>query len=312
VSETHDAAQGDVYPIGRGLAGLDRSAALALVAVAYVLGGVVGIVAAAAVPDWHPIAAALWGDVVATIVIFLLSMVVGNASLYDPYWSVAPPVIAVGWLTTSGTDAGTATRQLLVVALIALWAVRLTANWAGGWRGLSHEDWRYVQLRVQTRGRVPWWVVSFGGIQLMPTLVVFAGMLSVWPALVGDRPLGPLDLLAAAVTVGAIALETVADLQLHHFTNDPANRGRVAEVGVWRFSRHPNYLGEIGFWWGLWLFGLAAAPGWWWTVVGPLTMVALFVFVSIPLMERRSLARRSAYAEYAGRVPALLPIRRRR
>jgi steroid 5-alpha reductase family enzyme len=307
VTETHDAAHGDVYPIGRGLAGLGRPAALSLVAAAYLLAGVLGVVAAAALSGWHPIAAAFWGDLVATVVIFLLSVVLGNASLYDPYWSVAPPVIAVGWL--AAVDTGLAVRQLLVIALIALWAVRLTANWASGWRGLSHEDWRYVQLRVQTRGRLPWWVVSFGGIQLMPTLVVFAGMLSVWPALAGDRPLGPVDLLAAAVTLGAVALETVADLQLHHFTNDPANRGRVAEVGVWRRTRHPNYLGEIGFWWGLWLFGLAAAPSWWWTVVGPLTMVALFVFASIPLMERRSLARRPDYADYAARVPALLPLR---
>jgi steroid 5-alpha reductase family enzyme len=292
------------------LAGLSRQAALVLVAVAYLLAGVIGVVVAGALDGWHPIAAAFWGDLIATIVIFLLSVVVGNASLYDPYWSVAPPVIAVGWLAVS--PSGTATRQLLVVALIALWAVRLTANWATGWRGLSHEDWRYVQLRVQTRGQVPWWVVSFGGIQLMPTLVVFAGMLSVWPALTGDRPLGPVDLLAVAVTLAAIALETVADLQLHHFTNDPANRGRVADVGLWRWSRHPNYLGEIGFWWGLWLFGVAAAPGWWWTVVGPLTMVALFMFASIPLMERRSHGRREGYAEYAARVPALLPVPWRR
>jgi steroid 5-alpha reductase family enzyme len=311
VTETHDAAQSDVYPIGRGLAGLGRPAALVLVAIAYLLAGVLGIVAAAAL-DWHPIAAALWGDLVATIVIFLISVAFGNASLYDPYWSVAPPVIAVGWLATAGTSTGLAVRQLVVIVLIALWAVRLTTNWAAGWRGLSHEDWRYVQLRVQSRGRLPWWVVSFAGIQLMPTLVVFAGMLSVWPALAGDRPLGPVDLLAAAVTLAAVTLETVADLELHHFTHDPANRGRVAEVGVWRWSRHPNYLGEIGFWWGLWLFGVAAAPGWWWTVIGPLTMVALFVFGSIPLMERRSLARRADYADYAARVPALLPLPWRR
>jgi steroid 5-alpha reductase family enzyme len=300
----------DTYPIGRGLAGLGRLPALSLVAVAYLLAGALGIVAAAVVPGWHPIVAALWGDLVATVVIFLVSVAVGNASLYDPYWSVAPPVIAVGWLAV--IDSGLAVRQLLVIALITLWAVRLTTNWAAGWRGLSHEDWRYVQLRVQTHGRLPWWAVSFGGIQLMPTLVVFAGMLSVWPALSGDRPLGPVDLLAAAVTLGAVALETIADLQLHHFTSDPANRGTVAEVGVWRWSRHPNYLGEIGFWWGLWLFGLAAAPAWWWTVVGPLTMVALFVFASIPLMERRSMARRADYPDYASRVPALLPLRWRR
>jgi steroid 5-alpha reductase family enzyme len=95
----------------------------------------------------------------------------------------------------------------------------------------------------------------------------------------------------------------VADLQLRRF----AAPGRIVDRGLWRWSRHPNYLGEVGFWWGLWLFGLAAAPGWWWTVVGPLVMVALFVFVSVPLMDDRSLARRPGYAEHMRRVPALLP-----
>ncbi len=97
---------------------------------------------------------------------------------------------------------------------------------------------------------------------------------------------------------------------MRRFAGDPANRGRVADRGLWRFSRHPNYLGEIGFWWGMWLFALAAAPDWWWTVVGPLAMVLLFAFVSVPMMDRRSLARRPAYAEHMRRVPALFPLPR--
>lgn len=296
----------DAYVIGRGLARLRRSTALLLVTAAYLVATAVGvgIGIAASVAGWHPLLAALVGDLTGTVVVFAISMVVGNSSLYDPYWSVAPPVIAAGWLAVA---AGLPARQVLVLVLILSWAVRLTANWAIGWSGLSHEDWRYVRMRQQTHGRLPWWLVSFGGIQLVPTLVVFVGMLPVWPALTGNRALGAVDLLACVVTTAAVTLETVADRQLHRFTGDPANRGTVAEVGLWRWCRHPNYLGEIGFWWGMWLFGLAAAPGWWWTVIGPLTMVALFVFASVPLMDRRSRERRPGYAEYASRVPALLP-----
>lgn len=294
----------DSYVIGRGWAGLARSTALLLVAAVYLVATGIGLAVAVAVPGGHPLAAAFWGDLAATVVVFGLSMMVGNSSLYDPYWSVAPPVIVAGWIAVAD---GLAARQVLVGMLMLAWAVRLTANWALGWTGLSHEDWRYVQMRRQTRGRVPWWLVSFGAVQLVPTLVVFLGLLAVWPAVHGDRPLNPIDLLAVAVTVAAVALEAMADRQLHRFTGNPANRGKVAEVGVWRWSRHPNYLGEIAFWWGMWLFGLAAAPGWWWTVIGPLTMLALFVFASIPLMERRSHQRRAEYADYAARVPALLP-----
>jgi steroid 5-alpha reductase family enzyme len=85
----------------------------------------------------------------------------------------------------------------------------------------------------------------------------------------------------------------------------------VIDRGLWSRSRHPNYLGEIAFWWGLWLFGLAAAPGWWWTIAGPIVMVLLFALVSVPLMDGRSLQRRPAYAEVMRRIPALLPLPRR-
>jgi steroid 5-alpha reductase family enzyme len=309
------------------LAAMDRAAALAVVAACYAVAGVAAAVAVAALPPAHPITVTLVADLVATVVVFAASTVLANASLYDPYWSVAPPVVAVAWALVA-TD-GVGARQALVVGLVLAWSARLTANWATGWRGLGHEDWRYVQLREQTAGRSPgarselaspaaparsappWWVVNLLGIQVMPTLVVFAGMLSLWPALAGDRPLGALDVLAVVVTAAAIAVEAVADRQVRAFTADPANRDRPIERGLWRWSRHPNYLGEIGFWWGLWLFGLAAAPDWWWTVVGPLAMVLLFEAISIPLMEERTLRRRPAYADTRARVPRLLPRPRR-
>src|SRR5262249_3363325 len=150
----------------------------------------------------------------------------------------------------AGTSAVPA-RQALVAALVLIWAVRLTANWAVSWPGLGHEDWRYVQIRDQTRGRSPWWLVSLTGIQLVPTMVVLGGLVAVWPAVaVPGRPLGVLDAVAVAVTGAAITVEAIADRQLHRFAADPANRGRVVDRGLWRYSRHPNYLGEIAFWWG--------------------------------------------------------------
>jgi steroid 5-alpha reductase family enzyme len=202
---------------------------------------------------------------------------------------------------------------VVVLLLVAAWAVRLTGNWMIGWRGFTQEDWRYVDMRASTHGRLPWWLVSLVGIQLVPTLIVFAGLLSLWPALAVPRHgFGWLDVVATVVTVGAIVLETVADNQMRAFVRDPANRGKPNGVGLWGLSRHPNYLGEISFWWGLWLFGLGAAPSWWWTVVGPVVMVLLFETTSIPMMEQRSMQRRSEYQDYQRRVPRLLPVRWRR
>ena len=291
---------------GRGLAEAPRTLAFTVVISGYALGGLAAwAVIAALAGHHHPVTVAFYADLAATLAVFAVSMLIANASLYDPYWSVAPPVIAIGWVGCASTGVGA--RQLVVVVLILAWAVRLTAHWAGTWHGLGHEDWRYVDLRTSTAGRVPWWLVNLGGIQLMPTLVVFLGMLPVWAALSGDRPLGVLDVFAVLVTVAAISVEALADAQLKRFAADPGNRGRISDVGLWRWVRHPNYTGEIGVWWGLWLFGLAARPAWWWSVVGPLAMVLLFVGASVPMMDRRSLARRPGYAEHMRAVPALLP-----
>jgi steroid 5-alpha reductase family enzyme len=283
---------------------LGRAPSLAVVTAAYLLAGAAAWLTVVLLPA-APLMEALNADVVATVVIWTLSELLRNASLYDPYWSVAPPVIAIAWAV--GGD-GDTTRAAVVCGLVAVWGVRLTLNWATGWRGLGHEDWRYRKLRVDTRGLLPFWVVSLGGIQLMPTLLVFAGLLAVYPALTSDaHAFGAVDVVALVVTAAAIVTEATADLQLRAFARDPAHRGAIADRGLWAVSRHPNYLGQIGFWWGLWLFALAADPSWWWTVVGPLAMVALFVAVSVPMMDARSLERRPGYAEHMAAVPALIP-----
>lgn len=286
---------------------LGKSAALGVVAAVYVVAAVIGWIVVEVFSSRHPIEAYFYADVVATAVVFAGSMLLRNSSVYDPYWSVAPPLIVLGWLLVE--QAGVGLRQALVLGLLTVWAVRLTANWAIGWRGFAHEDWRYVQIREQTSGRLPWWLVTFTGIHLVPTLVVFLALLSAWPALHGYRGVGLIDFLAVIVLLGSILLEALSDRQLHSFVARPENAGKTVDIGLWRWSRHPNYLGEIGVWWGLWLFGLAADPSWWWTVIGPLGMVALFAGVSIPLMEKRNLARRPDYAAYQQRVAPLVPLR---
>lgn len=303
------------YPTGRSFARLSRPAAFTVVSGCYVVAGVAALATALLLRHAHPITVTFVADLVATAVIFLLSVVLANASLYDPYWSVAPPVVAIAWALVAphGLGGGLKVRQVVVVVLVLAWAVRLTGNWAIGWHGLTQEDWRYVMLRDNTAGRLPWWLVNLTGIQLVPTLVVFVGMLPLWPAL--GRPthgFGVLDMFATIVTAAAIVVETVADNQMRAFVRDPANRGRTIDVGLWSLSRHPNYLGEISMWCGLYLFGLAADPSWWWTVAGPVVMVLLFETASIPMMEDRSLQRRPEYAAYQRRVPRLLPVRLRR
>jgi steroid 5-alpha reductase family enzyme len=300
------------YPIGRSFVRLSKTAALLLVTGFYAVTFVGALLVALLWDGHHPLAVALFADIVATVIIFAFSMLVANSSMYDAYWSVIPPVVAIYFaaVAPSGLPTGVLIRQVLVVGLVLLWAIRLTGNWVIGWPGFDHEDWRYVDLRSKLPRGVPWPVVSFLAIQLAPTLVVFAAMLPLWPALASpSHDFGVLDVVATIVTLGAIALELAADSQMRAFTRNPANRGKPMDQGLWSWSRHPNYLGEILFWTGLWLFALASNPSWWWTVIGPLVIIGMFLGASIPMMETRSVERRPSYADYQARVAKLLPLR---
>lgn len=279
---------------------------MTLVLVAYVAAFIAGIVVAAALPDLDPVMRAAAADLAATVVVFAFSVAFNNSSFYDAYWSVAPVPIVVWWAGW-GPYEGNLVRELVVVGLVTLWGTRLTTNWASGWGGLLHEDWRYVNLR-RTSGRA-YWLVSFTGLHLMPTVLVFAALWPVWLAVSTPAPLGPLDLLALVVTAGAIALEATADAQLRAFVKRERTPGANIEEGVWRWSRHPNYLGEILFWWGLGLFAVAASPAHITSLVGALAITLLFTFASIPMMERRMIERRPGYVSYRQRVPVLVPWR---
>jgi steroid 5-alpha reductase family enzyme len=259
----------------------------------------------------HPLSVALIADLTATAVVFLFSAAFDNSSLYDPYWSAVPPLIALYWLASGATPA-LSLRRLAALSLTALWAVRLTLNWARHWRGMKHEDWRYRRLRE--RHGALYWPVSFFGIHLMPTVLVFLGSLSLYAVMTAgaERPFGVLDAMAAALTLGAVTVETAADRQLHRFRRQSGGPGKILDRGLWACCRHPNYLGEILFWWGLYLFCLGASPGRWWFILGPAAITGLFVGVSVPMMDRRLLAGKPGYAEHMREVPALLPLRLRR
>ncbi|MCH7868984.1 MAG: DUF1295 domain-containing protein [Myxococcales bacterium] len=305
-----------------------RRHAFSLIAMAYAAGllaaAVTVFIIDAQAPSTSPIVRALWADVVATCVVFGFSKKYNNSSFYDIYWSVAPIPIAIYWALLpeaagestlrqliAGEAAGAnALRQLVVGTLLSAWAIRLTYNWARSWTGLDHEDWRYVDQRKNTGSL--YWLVSFTGLHMIPTLLVFAGCLPLWPALVtGNQPFGVLDLAAAVITGGAILLEGTADQQLRRFRLSQPPAEAILDTGVWSYCRHPNYLGEIGFWWGLYLFALAAEPAAWWTGAGAVSITLLFRFVSLKLIDDRMLARRPDYKIRMETVPALLPGLRR-
>jgi steroid 5-alpha reductase family enzyme len=241
-------------------------------------------------PDVHPLWVAACADLAATLVLFVCSYALNNSSVYDPYWSVAPPLLGLYWALAQ-PGRGPPARWIALLALVGVWAVRLTWNCLRRWGGLDDEDWRYRAYRARFP-RAYWWV-SLAGLHVMPTVVVYLGCLSLYAALAGARPPNALDALALLVTGGAIWLEARADRELWRFRRSNPAPGARLRTGLWKLSRHPNYLGEITFWWGLFLYALAADPGAWWAVVGPLAITALFAAISIPMMERHMRAGRS-------------------
>lgn len=292
-----------------------KGTSLALLGGVYAAALAAGLVVAEAASGAGPLVAALLGDLAATGVVFLASVAFDNTSLYDPYWSVLPLPLAVWWyLHPDGGDRAEAVRFALAAGLLGLWGLRLTANFLQGWSGLGQEDWRYSAYR--RLGMLRYRLVSFGGLQLMPTLVVFAAMLPVYALTRGPgRGPGWLDALAAGAALSAAVLESAADEQKRRHRSAAAP-GEFAASGLWALCRHPNYLGEVGFWWGIGALGLAAGWRYAWVMGGAAVMTLLFRLISVPLMDRRMAARYPGYAGFGASLPALLPLlppsRRRR
>jgi steroid 5-alpha reductase family enzyme len=285
---------------------MTKASSLARITIAYV--AALGV--AAVWLAWGPDTRWLWldtliADVLATAVIFVFSRAYQNSSFYDAYWSVIPPAIAIFWWGSGDVPAGS-TRAWLAVIVVLLWAIRLTGNWAYGWPGMEHEDWRYPMLREKAGNFAA--VVDFFGIHFFPTMQVFLGTVPLYLVLYrSGRGFGWVDVVATLVGVGAVVVEFTADLQLHRFVKERVP-GQVMDRGLWSWSRHPNYFGEISFWVSLALFAVAASPhNAWWVFAGVLAMLGMFLGASIPMMEERSLERRPSYQDVIDRVPMLVP-----
>ncbi|KAJ6246134.1 3-oxo-5-alpha-steroid 4-dehydrogenase [Anaeramoeba flamelloides] len=258
--------------------------------------------------DKHPLLVGFVCDVLATVVVFAFSVIAQNSSLYDPYWSVLPVPLFVYFLQESKSITygyePNLVRQVMVLIVVSIWSLRLTWNWIRGWSGLKQEDWRYVDLQ-KSCGRF-YWIVSFLGIHMFPTILVYLGCMSFWPSLTSSRAINVFDLLAFSVCLMGVSFEFFADNQLRSFVLAKHPKGSILKTGIWAWSRHPNYFGEISFWWGIWLFSLAT-KGPYVNLAGPVGMTVLFCFISLPMIEKRHLKSRPKYPEYAKTTPAIFP-----
>lgn len=255
------------------------------------------------IPDYHLLWKILIADVIGTIVVFGFSMIFNNSSMYDPYWSVQPFVIAVflAW-PMQGIDI----FKAIVLFMVFMYGLRLTLNFYRGWPGMKHEDWRYRDFRSNFPKL--YWPISFLGIHLFPTIMVFLACMSMLPIFQGPGlSLNTWFIVGLFTMILAVGLAYIADEQMKKFRSNPENKGKLMRSGLWKYSRHPNYLGEILTWWGLFFFSLSTGYDQWWMIAGPLTVTLMFLVISIPMLEKRELRRRPEYKDYKKEVPLLLP-----
>ena len=248
----------------------------------------------------------LLADVAATVFVWFMGVIFKTASMYDPYWSLQTVVIYLALLIRNNNwNLGT----VLLLAVLTIYSVRLTTNFIIGFDSLSYVDWRYRMLKERTGKLYP--AVNLLGICMFPTLVVYAcslpvvvyaniGMFSYW------------DIIGLSIILLGVFLEFVSDLQMKQFIKNRTSRNEVINVGLWKYSRHPNYLGEILIWFGAALTLIVASFTYWYFIFGAVINLLMFLFISIPMEEKHLKEYKENYDEYLRTTSVLFILPRKK
>lgn len=233
---------------------------------------------------------------------FIAAQIRGRNDIADVAWGLGFILTAAVSLVAGGIYP---LRGLLVSGLVLVWGVRLALHIHRRNRGKG-EDSRYRAWREEW-GR--WFVLrSFLQVfMLQGVLLLMVATPVVYVNQAPSAPLGWFDLLGLAIWLTGFCFEALGDWQLLQFIRNPANKGTLMTTGLWRYTRHPNYFGEVTLWWGIWLIAFAI-PGGWMTIIGPITITFLILKVSgIPMLEK-PYQERADFQDYKRRTSAFFPL----
>ena len=233
---------------------------------------------------------------------FALARRLGKHSVVDVAWGLGFVVVALTTLVCSDGDDG---RTVLLTAMVVLWGARLA--WHIGRRNAGHgEDPRYEALlgKVPPEKRTAYVLRMVYGLQAL--LVLFIS-LPVQVAAYASDGLGALAVVGVAVWAVGLFFEAVGDWQLKQFKADPANKGKVMDRGLWRYTRHPNYFGDACVWWGIWLVAAETGVGVL-TVLSPVVMTLFLTKGSGAALTERRMAGRPGFDDYVARTSGFLPL----
>ena len=254
----------------------------------------------------HDYLAVLLADIIATIFVWLMGVIFKTASMYDPYWSIQTLVIYLGLLIKyNNWNIGT----IILLVAISLYSIRLTTNFIIGFDSLSYVDWRYKMLKAKS-GKA-YQLVNLFGICMFPTLVVYACTL---PVIEYSRigSFSYLDIIGISIILLGVLLELVSDIQMKKFIKTRSSRSEVINIGLWQYSRHPNYLGEILIWFGTALVLILSNFQYWYLFIGAIINMLMFIFISIPMEENHMKAYKENYDTYLKTTSMLLILPRRK
>jgi len=251
---------------------------------------------------WMPLAAGLVLMMVLMLIAWHVQRVTGDAAIVDVAWTLGLGLLAV--LALLFFSDGLVARRWLVGSLITLWSIRLGTHLLRRMVG-NAEDERYRRLKAGWGDWAQLRLLLFYQSQALVAPLFALPMLVAGNSL---APLGPWDAAGCALGTCAIVFEWQADQQLSQFRQNSAHRGRVCDVGWWRYSRHPNYFFEWVHWCSYVLFAIHAPQGWL-TLLTPLAIWYFLCFVTgIPPAEAQALASRGdAYREYQQRTSPFVP-----
>lgn len=282
----------------------EKKTSLLIVLITYILTTVLTIYITSKINfnnEWLMI---LFAHSIATIGIYISSLIFKNSSMYDPFWSVAPiPIVLYLGYFSNNLQLDTL-GLTLVVFVVLFWAIRLTHNWTMVWDGLHEEDFRYIDLKQGNLLKKE--IVNFFGIHYIPTLQVNVSLLPIFFVFTNTVINYNWILVGATISICSVILQIISDKQMRDFKKNILNKDKIMNQGLWKYSRHPNYLGEVMFWIGLYVMALSVNDIPSWLLLSPLSMLVLFVFISCPMMDERSLKKRPGYKEYMNKTSQLL------
>jgi len=237
------------------------------------------------------------------ILLWIISLALTNSSIVDIFWGSG--FVITTWAAFLLTPDGFLTRKLLLNMLVTIWGLRLSLhilirNWG------KPEDFRYQVWRKEADAA--WWWRSFFKVFLLQGVILWIVASPLLAAQISAQPdhLTWIDILAVPLWLIGFFFEAVGDWQLAHFKVNPANKGKVLQTGVWRYTRHPNYFGDATQWWAYYLISVTA--GGWWTIFSPIIMTTLLMRVSgVTLLEKTLKEEKPGYKEYIESTSEFVP-----